>query len=398
MIEVDLCSMKPEAISTTPVPPLFSVIKTQPNITETLNLNIQGAVEWLHWAFSTASMPASQHGTPRRRPPSVALGDLPPIRVEDPLSLEGADSAMPKLMATSPSALQHMAMPDDILTTVPISHSPSLLPALRTPTAASSPTTPWSESHPSTDPGVLSEEVLQLQREMNAAMGWPLTTRATMDSCWRRLVFNTKTTLHQNEVNATEDIKEVKIHCTAMIWDVEAIHVAAILDAEAACAVTIREAETDCTHHAHTLQQSLGESMQDLECKAIEEEGLDCQSFLEACRAALQGCPTKACGVLLYHLQLLTGNMPLAILLVTSHYNWETYPNNSLSDHVRDTHTFNGDQTMMPLVWLGGSISQIRGGRGCSVRYDPRGAAPPKVKRWEASGKNPEIEPSGGLF
>ena len=41
MIEVDLCSTKPEAISTTPVPPLFSAIKPQPNITKTLNLHLQ---------------------------------------------------------------------------------------------------------------------------------------------------------------------------------------------------------------------------------------------------------------------------------------------------------------------------------------------------------------------
>ena len=47
MIEVDLCSMKPKAISTTLVPPLFSALEPQPNIAETLNLHIQGALERL---------------------------------------------------------------------------------------------------------------------------------------------------------------------------------------------------------------------------------------------------------------------------------------------------------------------------------------------------------------
>ena len=42
MIEVDLCDTKSKAVSITPVPPLFSAIKPQPNSTETLNLHIQG--------------------------------------------------------------------------------------------------------------------------------------------------------------------------------------------------------------------------------------------------------------------------------------------------------------------------------------------------------------------
>ena len=83
-----------------------------------------------------------------------------------------------------------------------------------------------------------------------------------MDSHWRRLVSNTKTALHQNEAKAAKAIKEVKVHCTT-----------AIQDAEAMCRVTIREVETTCVGHTCTLQQSLGESMQDLECKALEKKG-----------------------------------------------------------------------------------------------------------------------------
>ena len=135
------------------------------------------------------------------------------------------------------------------------------------------------------DPGALSEEVFWLQREMNVAMGQLLTTRASMDSHQRRLVSNTKTALHQSKAKATEAIKEAKAHCAAVIQDAEATH-----------AVAIREVEITCAGHTCTLQQSLGESMQDLECKAIEKEGQDCQSFLEACRVALQACPPKPMG------------------------------------------------------------------------------------------------------
>ena len=122
-----------------------------------------------------------------------------------------------------------------------------------------------------------------------------------MDFCQWKLVSNTKTTLHQNEAKANEAIKEAKAHCTAMISDTEAT-----------CVVTIREESTAYVGQACTLQQSLGESMKDLEHKAIEKEGQVCQSFLKACRSAIQACHPKAHRVHMYHLQLLTGNIFLS--------------------------------------------------------------------------------------
>ena len=185
---------------------IWGSIEPQPNIAKTLNLYIQGALGWLQQTFPTTSTPVPQHSNPGRKLPSVALGAPPPTEVEDPLCPEGADSSVYKLLATSTQALQHMAMPmpNDIPTTVPISHSLSPPPASKTLTAASVPSIPQSGIHPRADPGALSEEVLQLQREMNAAMGWLLTTRASMDSHQRRLVSNTETALHHNEAKATK--------------------------------------------------------------------------------------------------------------------------------------------------------------------------------------------------
>ena len=151
-----------------------------------------------------------------------SLGCSTPTRVEDPLGPGGADSATPKLMATSSQALQCATTSDDILTTIPISHSPFPPPTSKTPTVASIPSTPWSEDHPRADPGALSEEVLWLQREMNMAMGWLLTTRVSMDSHQRRLVSNTKTAMHQNEAKTAMAIKEAKACCTATIREAEA--------------------------------------------------------------------------------------------------------------------------------------------------------------------------------
>ena len=78
MTEVDLCCMIPEAISTTPVTPHFSAIKPQPNITETLTLHIQGALERLQQTIPTTSVPISKHSSPWREVPLVALGAPPP--------------------------------------------------------------------------------------------------------------------------------------------------------------------------------------------------------------------------------------------------------------------------------------------------------------------------------
>ena len=77
-------------------------------------------------------------------------------------------------------------------------------------------------------------------------------------------------------------IKETKVLCATTIQD-----------AEATCKATIREVESTSLDHTHTLQWSLDHSIQDLECEAIEKEGQDCQSFLEACGKALQACPTE---------------------------------------------------------------------------------------------------------
>ena len=232
-------------------------------------------------------------------------------------------------MSTSSQVLQCVATPNSVLTTIPISHSPSLPPASKTLTVASVPSALQSEAHPRADPGTLPEEVLRLQREMNAAMGQLLATRASMDSHQRRLVSNTKTALYQNEAKTAVAIKEAKAHCAA----------------------TIREAEAAEVDHAHTLQQSLRESMQDLECEVIEKEGWDTKSFLEACRVGLQAC-----------LQLAT-----AIGKPTP-----TTPHPTMSD----IHTSNGDQTVMLFIQQGGSLSEIRGGRSHGVRHDPRGVAP----------------------
>ena len=146
----------------------------------------------------------------------------------------------------------------------------------------------------------------------------------------------------QNEAEITKAIWEAKAHCGA-----------AIREAEACCAADIREAESHCVDHAHTIQQSHSNNMQCLKREAIEEEGKNCQSFLAACGIALQICPPQVQGVLMYPLQLLTGNMSLATLLAIParcQLRGRNPPHDFLFNHPCATHTLPGDQTMTPFT------------------------------------------------
>ena len=68
-----------------------------------------------------------------------------------------------------------------------------------------------SVKHPRHNPTCLSDEMLQLQGEMNAALEWLLTIKATLNSHQRELAWNAEIAMHQNEVQTTEAIKETDL-------------------------------------------------------------------------------------------------------------------------------------------------------------------------------------------
>ena len=113
--------------------------------------------------------------------------------------------------------------------------------------------TPQLQTPSRANPVDLTDEVLQLQREMNVAMEWLLTTKATMDSHGRDLALNANIARCKNEVWATEALKEVEV-CYAAV---------------------IKEADACQVIHACALGKSHKESMLELECEAIAEEGWD---------------------------------------------------------------------------------------------------------------------------
>ena len=160
-----------------------------------------------------------------------------------------------------------------------------------------------------------------------------LTARASTDTCHQRIISMTEVSHHQNEINLAEAIREVKARYDATISDAKSTYATAIRKAEAACsastsevkvihATRIRKAEAVNVVQASKLQCQHQEAMQNLEEEALEVEKHSWQSFLQACGAALQACPTNALGKLMYPLHLLMGSLslpgfPLATLPLT---------------------------------------------------------------------------------
>ena len=130
----------------------------------------------------------------------------------------------------------------------------------------------------------------------------------------------------QNETKTSEAIKEIKAWYAAALSDAEATYVAAVgkvgaahsastREVEVIHATAVRKAEAASVVQTSKLQQVHLETIQTLEDEAIEEEKHACQSSPWACGTALQLCPNKTLGVLMYPIHLVTGNMFLTGLL-----------------------------------------------------------------------------------
>ena len=156
-----------------------------------------------------------------------------------------------------------------------------------------------------------------------------LTLQASLHAQQWRLISNIETTHHQNKAKAAEAVKLVQACYAGTIHEAEAIytmaireaetnHSTSIMEAEGGHLTTAREVEATCVAHVLDLQQAHREAIRALESEAIKEDGWVYQSFLWACRAALWACPAEALGILMYPIQLLTGNMFLTGLLIAA--------------------------------------------------------------------------------
>ena len=200
----------PCTTSTSPSSPHSAM--EHPSGTTTSTSMVAELHEILSWAMLSSSGSVPGHTT-LRRPTSAAPGTPPSIRAKDSLGLERTDSVMLEPIATSSQASLQGSAHDDNINATPLSWSPSLTPTSEAHKVVYVPTALQSEI----PPGALSDEIFQLQREMNTAMGWLLTTWATLDAQFRMLVSDTKTT-----------IKDTKTLCATTIWETEATCAAAI--------------------------------------------------------------------------------------------------------------------------------------------------------------------------
>ena len=115
---------------------------------------------------------------------------------------------------------------------------------------------PTAPGSPSVSPARLPDEVLWLQGQMNMALEWLLTTKATIDSHCRELELNAKLAVCMNEAQAVKAIKETevvhasatkeaKVHHAAMTKEAKVHHAAMIRRLK--CAMQMQSKKLRCT-------------------------------------------------------------------------------------------------------------------------------------------------------
>ena len=160
-------------------------------------------------------------------------------------------------------------------------------------------------------------DMAELWENANKALEELLATKASIDACRWRAVWELGMELCQNESNTTKSIKEARAVCSHVTLDAKALCFATIKEAkttqactiwetEAVCSMAIRDAKTQRASQAELLHRQHGKVMQDLEEQVIQEEGRSQTGFLSACQAALHASPAELKNVLVacYHISL----------------------------------------------------------------------------------------------
>ena len=157
--------------------------------------------------FPTSSAPFSLCSTLRREQPSMALGAPPSMRErEDPLKLEGTDSAIPATIETLTQTPPQVVTPDGTPSFTHITHP--LLQPMMPDTRGSEPV----HVPPRVVPTRLLDKLLPLQKKMNTALEQLPTNRATGHLCCIELDLNAELAACLNEAQATKAIKQAEVH------------------------------------------------------------------------------------------------------------------------------------------------------------------------------------------
>ena len=164
-------------------------------------------------------------------------------------------------------------------------------------------------------------DAMELWENANKALEELLATKASIEACRQRAIWELGMELHWNESKATKSIKEAKAICSLVTLDARtACSVAVkeakmtqnciIWEAKATCFTFIRDVEAWKASQAESLQREHGNIMQDLEMQVIQEESRSQADFLSACQATLYPSPWELKSALAASYHILLGQTP----------------------------------------------------------------------------------------
>ena len=186
-------------------------------------------------------------------------------------------------------------------------------------------------------------DAVELHTNANKTLKELLTTKASIDTCRQRAVWELGMELHWNESKAMESIKEAKAICSqanldaqalcfATVKEAKAVCSCATLEAKAICLETVKEAKTTCTcsiqenkavcsmairdaeahkaSQAKLLQKEHGNIMWDMERQVIQEEVRSQADFLSACQATMCTSPMALKNAMMTSYHILLGQAP----------------------------------------------------------------------------------------
>ena len=344
----------------------------------------------LSWAILEMSGHRSESSTPWRPHPSVILM----LSSQEPKKL---------LQPVYTSSQVSAEMAEVSLEGIPTSISPIAV------TTISESVTPLADAK-------------ELHVNANKALEELLITKAFIDTCRQRTIWELGMELHCNKSKATESIKEAKAICFQANLDAQALCFTTIkeakatclhatLEAKAICLEIVKEAKMTCTHsiwenkatcsmairaaearkasHTELLQKEHGDIMLNLERQVIQEEVRSQTNFLSTCQATM--CTSlialKSTLVTFYHIWLgQTPPSPPFVLLQRASPVEEQLasaaPSSSVPKQSPQPKRQCPSPDLMESMPLGGTTSKTTPGK------------PPSSKQWETLPWKKALKPS----
>ena len=117
-------------------------------------------------------------------------------------------------------------------------------------------------------------DATELRENANKAFKELLTTKASIDACRQRAIWELGMELHQNESQATESIKEAKTICSQVTLDTQALCFATVKEAKAACIAAVKEAKMTQAHSIQEAKAACSTAIRDAEAQRASQAKL----------------------------------------------------------------------------------------------------------------------------